>query len=233
MVLEVGSLLIVYSLYQGVFLLGMIKSESITNTIEYADGTTESTHSEKTTAIKRNDEPDFIKLYTKMWCEFNNIPDAYRNLFLELVARMTYCNSCDLDKSQLVNTGKPWSDGIMKALHWKNAMYQRGLKALCDCNAIKKINRGVYQINPQYAGKGEWKYNPRLNRGGVEDLIAVFKFKDKKVETQIVWADDGTDHPMNEMYREALNVQPSDDAALKTTSITDQKPNPIDENIAV
>ena len=215
--------------------MGMIKSESITNTIEHADGTTESTHSEKTTTIKRNDEPDFIKLYTKMWCEFNNIPTAYRNLFLELVVRMTYCNSCELDKSQLVNTGKPWSEDIMKALHWKTAMYQRGLKALCDCNAIRKINRGVYQINPQYAGKGEWKYNPRLDRGGVEDLIAVFKFKDKEVETQIVWADDGTDHPMNKMYREALNVQPSEDVALKTTTITDPKrvtaENNDDENL--
>lgn len=200
----------------------MIKSESITNTIEHADGTTESTHSEKTTAIKRCDEPDYIKLYTRMWCEFNKIPEAYRNLFLELVTRMTYCNSGNLQKAQLVNTGKPWNEDIMQKLHWKTAMYQRGIKVLCKCNAIRKINRGVYQVNPQYAGKGEWKYNPQLDRGGIEDLIATFNFKDKKVETEIVWADDGTASAINQMYRDGLGVDPSDKTVLKSTTITDK-----------
>ena len=111
----------------------------------------------------------------------------------------------------------------MQKLHWKTAMYQRGIKVLCKCNAIRKINRGVYQVNPQYAGKGEWKYNPQLDRGGIEDLIATFNFKDKKVETEIVWADDGTASAINQMYRDGLGVDPSDKTVLKSTTITDKK----------
>ena len=186
---------------------------------EDADGNVTSSTVETTTNIQRNDEPDYIKLYTKMWCEFNDIPMAYRELFLQLVTRMTYCNSADLGNSQLVNTGKPWSDSIMTALGWKKSMYMKGLSELCKHNAIRKVGRGVYQINPQYAGRGEWKYNPRLERGGVEDLIAKFNFKDKSVDTKIVWADDGDDTPMNEAYRQGMGVSAKQETILKSTTI--------------
>lgn len=194
----------------------VIKEINTTTTI-HPDGEEETTVVEKTSTLQRNTEPDYIKLYTRMWCEFNGIPQTYRGLFLELVTRMGYCNATDLEHSQLVNTGKPWSDSIMQALGWKKAMYQRGLKALCECGAIKQVGRGVYQINPQYAGRGEWKYNPRLSRGGVEDLVATFSFADGKVTTNIVWADNGEDSEFNRMYREGLDVKGKDAAVLKTT----------------
>ena len=181
-----------------------------------ADGNAHTETLERTTKVERSTEPDFIKIYTKMWCEFNRIPDRVRPLFLELVTRMTYCNAADIANSQLVNTGRPWSSAIMKTLGIQSSTYKQYLRELCECNAIRKVNRGVYQINPAYAGRGEWKYNPKLQRGGVEDLVANFKFKDQKVETKIVWADDGTDDEMNEMFRTGLGVQKKDSAILKT-----------------
>ena len=200
-------------------------TEKQTTIQEDADGNIKTSSVEKVTNIQRNDEPDYIKLYTKMWCEFNGIPIAYRELFLQLVTRMTYCNSADLGNSQLVNTGKPWSTSIMRALNWKDRMYQKGLKALCECEAIKKVGRGVYQINPRYAGRGEWKYNPRLERGGVEDLVAKFNFKDKSVDTKIVWADDGEDTPMNEAYRQGMGVSAKQETILKSTTIKGESRN--------
>ena len=200
-------------------------TEKQTTIQEDADGNIKTSSVEKVTNIQRNNEPDYIKLYTKMWCEFNDIPMAYRELFLQLVIRMTYCNSADLGNSQLVNTGKPWSTSIMKALNWKDRMYQKGLKALCECDAIKKVGRGVYQINPQYAGRGEWKYNPRLDRGGSEELVVSFNFKDKSVDTKIVWADDGEDTPMNEAYRQGMGVSAKQETVLKSTTIKGESKN--------
>lgn len=130
---------------------------------------------------------------------------------------MTYCNSTDLPHSQLVNTGKPWSDLYMKACGWKTKdPYLKGLKALCECNVIKRVSRGVYQINPNYAGRGGWKYNPTQDQGGIKDLVAQFNFKTNEVETKIVWADDGQDTDFNDMYREGLQVKKSDNAIIKT-----------------
>lgn len=153
-------------------------------------------------------EPDYIKLYTKMWCEFNNIPVAYRNLFMELVIRMSYANATDIQHSQTVYTGKPYSDCICKTLGWKTNMYQKGLKVLCDCGAIRRINRGVYQINPSYAGRGTWKYNPKLKQGGVQDLVAVFNFRERTVETNIDWVKANTMAMSDEYGRDIdINMQ--------------------------
>lgn len=173
---------------------------------------------ETTKHIERLAEPDYIKLYTKMWCEFNSIPNAYRELFLQLAMRMSYCqHTADGIGGQIVNTGGIWKRDIMSALGWtSNSMYQRGLQALCNCGAIRKIGRAEYQINPQYAGRGEWKYNPRLNRGGVEDLVATFSFRNRKSDVKIVWADDGSNTELNVAYREGLGVTPQDNATLKT-----------------
>lgn len=198
--------------------MASITSFKETTTVIDETGKEQTTVKETTKSVQRSLEPDYVKLYTNMWCEFNEIPLVYRDLFLQLVIRMTYCNAQDLGHSQLVNTGKPWSDDIMQSLGWKQRMYQKGLKALCDCNAIKQVSRGVYQISPLYAGKGEWKYNPSLARGGVEDLVATFSFKDKKVETKVIWADDGTDTPINGAYREGLNVSKNNHTVLKTTT---------------
>lgn len=208
-----------------------IVTEVEKTTIINPDGSEEQTILEKTKNIQRSEEPDYIKLYTNMWCEFNQIPDAYRDLFFQLAIRMTYCDAKDLPHSQLVNTAKPWGDAIMTALGWKRSMYQRGLNALCQCNAIRKISRGVYQINPAYAGKGEWKYNPRLARGGIEDLVATFSFADGTVETKIHWADDGDESPLSDAYRDGLGVKAADAAVLKSMRVTPATDAPDDEGL--
>ncbi len=201
--------------------MAKIRTEKTTTKTIDADGNESSTTTEKTSKIEISTEPDYIKLYTKMWCEFNEIPITWRPLFLELVTRMTYCHKGKLASSQIVYIGEPISTDICLILKWnqKDSLKQ-GLRALVKCGAIKRINRGVYQINPSYAGRGEWKYNPRLDRGGIEDLIATFNFKDKTVKTDIIWADDGTNSSINEAFREGLDAKINDHAVLSETLIT-------------
>lgn len=197
--------------------MATISTKKEVTTVIDEQGNETSTIKETTSKWERNNEPDYIKLYTNMWCEFNQIPIAYRGLFLELVSRMSYCNTNDLKHSQIVSTGKPFCDDIMASLDWKYSMYNKGLKELCNCGAIRSVCRGVYQINPAYAGKGEWRYNPKLDRGGIEDLIATFNFKTGEIETNIVWADDGKEHLLNKIMRNGLNVTADDKTILKET----------------
>ena len=197
-----------------------IISEKEVRTTTNPDGTEQTTMVEKTKAFERSTEPDYIKLYTKMWCEFNGIAVQWRPLFLELVTRMSYANTTELETSQTVYTGEPFASAICKSLGWtQKDSLMKGLRALVKCGAIRKVSRAVYQINPSYAGRGEWKYNPRYNRGGVEDLVATFNFKAGTVQTTIVWADDSQDTDINHMYRAMLDTSPTkhDRAILKTT----------------
>ena len=195
--------------------MNIISKKEIQTVID-ENGTERSTIKETTTKTEHSTEPDYIKIYTRMWCEFNQIPLTYRDLFFELVCHMSYCNAADLEHSQLVYTGRPWSDSIMQHLGWKKAMYQRGLAELCKCNAIRKVSRGVYQINPSYAGRGEWKYNPRLNRGGIESLISTFNYTEGTVKTKIQWADDGSDNELNQIYRTGLQASKHENTTLIT-----------------
>lgn len=192
-------------------------SNKTTETFTDDSGSIRTTTKESTSKLEASTEPDFIKIYTQMWCEFNQIPETYRELFFQLAIRMNYCTASDLEHSQIVITYGSTKTAIQEALGWKDAMYYKGLNELCKCGAIKKISRSEYQINPQYAARGQWKYNPRLNQGGVEDLVAVFNFKNKTVETQVVWADDGTDSQMNNAYRAGLGVKAADQTVLKTS----------------
>lgn len=180
-----------------------------------ADGNETSTIIEKSVTREKFTEPDYIKIYTNMWCEFNEIPLAYRQLFLSLAVRMTYCNTKDLKNSQIVSTSVPYRDAIMSECGWTSReSYQKGLKVLCDCKAIKRITRGVYQINPSYAGRGKWLYDSRQHQGGIKDLRTEFQFADKKVNTQIIWADDGTDNEFNNSYRNGLEVKEKEHTVL-------------------
>lgn len=162
--------------------------------IEGPDGSVSAQTTRTIRAIHGNEEPDFIKLYTRMWCDFNCIPEKWRGLFMALVCRMSYANLNDSGGGQTVCTIGSIGASIVTECGWKNkdTLY-RGLQALCECNAIKKINRGEYQINPNYAGKGPWRYNAKEERGGVENLIAKFSFADKTVDTQIVWVSSDED----------------------------------------
>lgn len=184
------------------------------HTREDADGNI--TTDTKETTISKESEPDYIKLYTRTWCEFNQIPVPFRELFLLLAQKMSYCKTSDLKNSQIVYTGTPIKEEIMETLNWGDSMYQKGLKKLTEKGAIKRIARGVYQINPSYAGRGGWKYNPNLEQGGIKDLIATFNFTDKTVRTQILWADDGKNTDTDQI----IAGQKGTDTIIKTSTAT-------------
>lgn len=157
---------------------------------EDANGNITSHKTSETKSFITNDEPDYIKIYTKMWCEFNNVPEKWRTLFLSLVCRMNYANLNSPTGGQTVYTIGSNAEAIKQECGWKtNDPLYRGLKVLCDCGAIRKIGRGEYQINPQYAGRGTWRYNAKDNQGGIKDIVAKFSFKNKNVETKITWAE--------------------------------------------
>lgn len=139
----------------------------------------------KTKRIVKMTEPDYIKLYTQIWSDpsQNKIPISYRPLFLELASRMSYCDAGDLGHSQLVMTGAAYQDSILRALGLCHRdSLQKGLKALCDCNAIRRIQKGIYQVNPRYAAKGQWKYNPMKTQSSLEEFIAYYEEEKEKAE---------------------------------------------------
>ena len=81
------------------------------------------------------------------------------------------------------------------------------------------------QLLEKYSGVMEVSTSTTLKmnkggRGGVEDLIATFSFRDGTVDTKITWADDGQDSDINKAYRQGLGVSRKNQAVLKQTKKT-------------
>lgn len=146
-------------------------------------------------SIVKDTEPNYIKLYTSMWFDFYRFPQKYRELFIQLAIRMSYCDSNDLEHSQVVAVVGYIKKEIMQACGWKTAdPLWKGLKNLCECGAIRKVDRGCYQINPSFAGRGTWRYNSKDKQGGIKDLVATFNFTERSVDTSFIFYDDGKIH---------------------------------------
>lgn len=158
--------------------------------IHNPDGTVTEDIMTTTKAIKHESQPDFIILYTKVWCEYNDIPNRYRELFLQLAYHMSYVDSNDVDRSQLVVVSGPIKQDIMNALNWKEQALRKGLKALCDCNAIIKrtdFGKDWYQVNPSYAARGAWSAK---NGYGIKDFQVHFDMLEGMVQTVLTTDED-------------------------------------------
>lgn len=199
-----------------------VYEKDIETTHTDANGETKFDNIHQTVIKSGNDEPDYIKLYTKMWCEFNSIPTKYHQLFLSLAMRMSYANSINTAEKggQMVFTGKPIREAIMAECGWKSRdAYQKGLQALVKAGAIRQIARGCYQINPLYAGRGQWCYNPNRKNGGVKDLIAEFDFAKGTNKTRIVYVD-ADDPAENKEMHAFYGALVNDDALYQSAEHT-------------
>lgn len=99
-----------------------------------------------------------IILNAHTWIHDNKIPVQWRALFLELACRMNERALPFPADRQIVLTSALWREPVMKALGWdvnSRSRFQKGLKALCECGAIRRVSQGVYEINPQYAQRME------------------------------------------------------------------------------
>lgn len=164
--------------------------ETKTTTVKNPDGTVSETKDSVIKAVSRENQPDFIILYTTVWCECNDIPSRYRELFLQLAFHMSFVNSDDIDRSQLVDVSGPHKLDILEALNWKEQALRKGLKALCDCNAIIRrtdFGKSWYQINPSYAARGAWSVK---NGIGIKDFKIHFDMLSRSLQTVITVADD-------------------------------------------
>lgn len=40
----------------------------------------------------------------------------------------------------------------------------------------------MYQVNPEFAGKGQWKYNVRVSRSSLDEFVDYYRWEKKKAE---------------------------------------------------
>lgn len=147
----------------------------------------------KTTNYKKNTEEEYIKIYTKMICVFQDLPAECAPLMIALASLMSYANAEDTEHfgGQLVGITQLVREQIQQQLGISKATFFKHIKRLEDANIIRKVGgsrSATWQVNPNYFGKGLWEFNPKYGYGGIKDLRATFNFADKTVKTEIEYA---------------------------------------------
>lgn len=97
-------------------------------------------------------EAKHVKWYVDSFGKFDILPPHYLGVFLTLVTKMTPAKdgmSVDFTCSSKKRMCKEL--GFEKVGTLNNA-----LSGLCKLNYIRRVERGMYQINPFLCGKGKW-----------------------------------------------------------------------------
>lgn len=110
---------------------------------------------EKTTLRVTEQEPDYVKLYVRAWCDFKNIKGINSAFLVHLLPYMTYA-----EQKQTLYLAPPLKRAIAQRLGWseKTALnrFNQELRKLVRKGVLTHVGESSYQVNPELVGKGNW-----------------------------------------------------------------------------
>ena len=122
-------------------------------------------------------EPNYVKLYLDQLVTIANLQGWTSKVLYELIGSTTYAN-----EGQLVIVNAGLKRLVAEKLNIKTQTVTNAITALKNQNILIPKERGVFILNPQFFGKGEWKdisklrYEISLSSKGAEvQLIEVEK----------------------------------------------------------
>ncbi|KAA0784002.1 replication/maintenance protein RepL [Bacillus sp. BB56-3] len=132
----------------------------------------------KSVTFNYGKEPDYIKVYLDNIMFLAEISGWISKIMYELIKSVSYAN-----KGQFIIINAGYKRIIASSLGIKLQSVTNAINQLVKKGILIKIESGVFQLNPQYFGKGEWKdiskirYEVELNAKGKS-------IKLKEIETE-------------------------------------------------
>jgi len=142
-----------------------ILKEFLTRVVDADTG--EITNEESYTVLKYPREPNFAKQYHADIASIFGLPKVCRGVLDLIVAKMDYDNR--------VLLFAPIKREICQILDIKMQSVDKTIQSLNKHGIIKRLDRGMYRVNPFLYGKGEWKdiYKLRLTTDYGKDGIKI------------------------------------------------------------
>lgn len=135
---------------------GEIYEETTTKDIEYyTDG-----------------EPPYVKIYFETILAFKGLPASMSTVLIAICKRMSWG-----DHDQIVYINKFSKTAIAKEVGISIKRLEQIIKDMTRVEIMKRIERGVYQVNPRVAARGRWK--------DIKKLITHFDFLENNITYDI------------------------------------------------
>lgn len=106
-------------------------------------------------------EPPYLKLYLDGLEELRRVPLYCWPILLWLLGRIPYANG-----DQCFEFGNPMRQRAAEELEVKISQVNHAVSDLVKCEAILRAGRGLYQFNPVFFARGEWKDIQKLRSFG-------------------------------------------------------------------
>lgn len=127
------------------------------------------THEEEQKTVKyvtTGKEPDFVKLYLDDVLYMSNMPPGLSALMYELLQYVSYA-----DRGAELSLSTGLRKRIAEKLGMTPAVFNNSLSKLTKGKILKLVDRGLYQLNPYFFGRGEWKDISRIRATWDYDAI--------------------------------------------------------------
>jgi hypothetical protein len=132
-----------------------IKQSVETITIE--NGEIKALRSNRT--LSWGEEPPYVKMYLDCLLYLKDLPKGHTSILYELLKRMTFAGD---DDGNAIFINSAMKNVISKKLGVSLSRINNVLSDLTKGELFYRIDRGMYRVNPNFFGKGEWQDIARL-----------------------------------------------------------------------
>ena len=123
------------------------------------------------------DEPPYVKMYLDSLLYLKDLPKGYNVILNALLKRMSYAGDVD---GQVIVVNKAVKERISKEVGVSISRIENVLGELNKGDLLYRIDRGMYRVNPNFFGKGDWTDIARLR------LEVNFDSKGKTIMGEII-----------------------------------------------
>lgn len=123
-------------------------------------------------------EPEYVKLYINCVLTLNGLRKGLSNIFLAFLPYMSYADANSEDGGQVIFINKAMKNIIAKKLNIGLESINKAVSEFTKTGLFKRLSVGMYQINPNIVGRGEWK--------DIKNIRATFDFASKEIVADII-----------------------------------------------
>lgn len=112
---------------------------------------------EVTVSKKTNNEPEFVKLYVEQWLTtMRGKPSIMTEVLVALInIGLTFAGN-RTSGGMIVHASRFEKQAVADKLGCSLSNVSNTITKLVAVGALKRVERGVYQVNPNLMGKGNW-----------------------------------------------------------------------------
>lgn len=192
----------------------MTRITNVSTTTGYDHQTGEKIYSEETNTLNIPAEPNFVKLYLDDILYLSDLPKGLNSVLYNLLKRMSYGNQI------VVNAGikRQIAGEISLAVSTVN----NSITKLVKGHVLFRVETGIYTVNPNLFGKGEWKDIAQLRMHVTYDING--RSFNTEVNKTIEKEEENPFNDLNELFKKGQNQDQdmsSKGEALEVTPKTD------------